>query len=55
MIVRIEQGIEEWELKLATETSPKDEYENSAINYLYLTIAIVSGGFWPLDLYYLMG
>lgn len=50
MIVRIEQGIEEWELKLATETSPKDEYENSAINYLYLTIAIVSGGFLAFGL-----
>ena len=49
MIARTKLRIEEWELKLASDTSPEDEYKNTGINYLYLAISVISAGFLAFD------
>ena len=49
-IERWEQRIEELELKLASNTSPKDDYKNTGINYLYLAIDVISVGFLAFGL-----
>lgn len=50
MIARTKLRIEEWELKLASDTSPEDEYKNTGINYLYLAISVISAGFLAFGL-----